>query len=101
MSSISGRTVTAIPFGAETREARPVVSLSLSRPLTEGEVVELALDGLLARTLATGSTLAFEERRLETGLHTYTARLVDSAGRTTPLDLNGTLGGTSYSFRVV
>ena len=89
--------------GGVTNDARPAIALGLSGPLLAGETLSLFRDGgaTAVATATSGSTLAFTEpSALTDGAHTYSASIVNAAGNTTTLDLNGAAAGTVFSFTV-
>jgi hypothetical protein len=88
-----------VPYGGSIREARPQVSLSLSRALAPGETVAVSLDGVVVQTLTSGSGATFRLGEMREGVHAIGAQFVDAAGFAAPLDLNGALPGTTFVFR--
>lgn len=124
LSDDNGRDRGPISYGATTDDRNPRVTLRLSDVLEDGERLVLRLDGDVQRTLTEGSTLDFMQPNLSRGggrgdddddddgpgrgndddrgiQYRYTAQFVDSGGDVTTLDLNGSLPGSDFVFRLV
>jgi hypothetical protein len=96
-----GRETGPIADGGTTDDGTPRVTLVLDDLLGSGQVLTLRRDDGTSRILTEGSTLDFDESRLDRGPHTYVAQIADSSGSVTTLDLNGALDGTAFTIVVI
>ena len=96
-----GRVEGPIAPGGVTDDVTPRITLQLDDVLGRGQTLTLRIDDVISEVLTQGSTLQFEESRLERGSHTYTAEFSDGFGNVSTLDLNGALLGTDFTFRII
>jgi hypothetical protein len=85
-----------LPNGTTTNDRTPTLALTLDAVLGSGETLVITRDGAPILSATSGASATVTDATLPNGPHAYSASIVDVAGNSTVLDLNGGAAGTAF-----